>query len=125
LEEKFHEYFYNGETELKLSNLTSVRQRYTKMVLEYIKRFRETKNKCYSLRVREKDLTNLAFEGLLSYLQEKLEGQVLQRTVAHENWARDGRAHGQFRDENRDREKANVGLVEEACLVMTRSRYAW
>ena len=24
LEEKFHEYFYNGETELKLSNLTSV-----------------------------------------------------------------------------------------------------
>jgi hypothetical protein len=27
LEERFHEYFYNGETELKLSNLTSIRQK--------------------------------------------------------------------------------------------------
>jgi hypothetical protein len=42
LQENFHEYFYNGETKLKLSDLTSVRQRYTKTVSEYIKRFRET-----------------------------------------------------------------------------------
>jgi hypothetical protein len=34
LEERFHEYFYNGETELKLSDLTSVRQKYTKTVSE-------------------------------------------------------------------------------------------
>jgi hypothetical protein len=27
LEEKFHKYFYNGETELKLSDLTAVRQK--------------------------------------------------------------------------------------------------
>jgi hypothetical protein len=70
LEEKFHEYFYNGETVLKLSDLTLVRQKYT----EYIKRFRETMNKCYSLTVRERDLVDSALVGLLSYLREKLEG---------------------------------------------------
>jgi hypothetical protein len=75
LEEKFHEYFYNGETELKLSDLTSVRQKYTETVPAYIKRYRETQNKCYSLMVRERDLTDLAFVGLSSYLREKLEGQ--------------------------------------------------
>jgi hypothetical protein len=42
LEEKFHEYFYNGETELKLSDLMVVRQKYSESVSDYIKRFRET-----------------------------------------------------------------------------------
>jgi hypothetical protein len=68
LEEKFHEYFYNGETELKLSDLTSIRQRYTEMVPKDIKRFKETRNKCYNLTVREKDLADLAYTGLSSYL---------------------------------------------------------
>jgi hypothetical protein len=60
-------------------------QKYTKTVAKYIKRFRETRNKCYSLTVRERDLTDLALAGLSSYLQDKLEGhefgdvnQVLQ-----------------------------------------------
>jgi hypothetical protein len=56
IEEKFHEYFYNGEAELKLSDLTTVRQKYTETIAEYIKRFRERRNKCYSLTVREKIL---------------------------------------------------------------------
>jgi hypothetical protein len=30
-------------------------------------------NKCYSLTVREKDLTDLAIVGLSSYLREKME----------------------------------------------------
>jgi hypothetical protein len=74
LEERFHEYFYNGETELKLSDLTAVRQKYAETVTEYIKRFRETRNKCYSLTNREKDLADLALAGLSTYLREKLEG---------------------------------------------------
>jgi hypothetical protein len=89
LEERFHEYFYNGETELKLSDLTTVRQKYSETVTEYIKQFRETRNKCYSLTVRERDLADLALAGLSSYLREKLEGmefadvnQVMQRAVA-------------------------------------------
>jgi hypothetical protein len=68
LEERFHEYFYNGETELKLSDLTAVRQKYTEVVAEYVKRFREMRNKCYSLTIKEKDLADLALAGLSSYL---------------------------------------------------------
>jgi hypothetical protein len=37
LEQKFHEYFYNGEVELRLSYLTAVRQKYNEMVGEYMK----------------------------------------------------------------------------------------
>jgi hypothetical protein len=33
LEQKFHDYFYNGEVELRLSNLTSLRQKYIETVL--------------------------------------------------------------------------------------------
>jgi hypothetical protein len=44
LEQKFHDYFYNGEVELRLSDLTGVRQRHSETVPEYLKRFRETRN---------------------------------------------------------------------------------
>jgi hypothetical protein len=51
LEERLHEYFYNRETELKLLDLTAIRQKYTESVTEYVKCFRDTRNKCYSLTV--------------------------------------------------------------------------
>jgi hypothetical protein len=41
LEQKFHDYFYNEEVELRLSDLTSLRQKYTKTVSDYLKQFRE------------------------------------------------------------------------------------
>jgi hypothetical protein len=56
LEQKFHDYFYNGEIELMLSDLTTVRQKYGEIVPEYLRRFRETRNKCYSLTIGEKIL---------------------------------------------------------------------
>jgi hypothetical protein len=43
-------------------------------VSEYLKRFRETRNRCYNLTIGEKDLANLSFSGLLLYLREKMEG---------------------------------------------------
>jgi hypothetical protein len=75
LEHKFHEYFYNGEVELRLSNLTTVRQRCNETALEYLKRFRGIRNRCYNLTIGEKDLADLAFVGLASYLKEKMEGR--------------------------------------------------
>jgi hypothetical protein len=120
LKERFHEYFYNGETELKLSNLTSVRQKYTETVSEYIKRFREMRNKCYNLTFRERDLVDLTMAGLSSYLREKLEGQeftdvnqVMQRAMAQENRARDNRLSSRFRDHGKEKEQSNVYLVDE------------
>jgi hypothetical protein len=75
LEQKFHDYFYNGEVQLRLSDLTVVRQKYNETVSEYLKRFREIRNLCYNLTIGEKDLVDLAFVGFSSYLKEKLEGQ--------------------------------------------------
>jgi hypothetical protein len=69
-------------------------------VPEYLRRFRETRNKFYNLTIGEKDLTDLAFAGLSSYLREKLEGidfadvnQLMQRVTDQENRARDSRSH--------------------------------
>jgi hypothetical protein len=120
LEQKFHDYFYNGEVELRLFDLTAVRQKYNETVLEYLKRFRETQNRCYDLTIGEKDLADLAFADLSSHLREKMEGhdfadvnQVLQRAIIHENHARDNRSDSQFKEAVRDKEKQVMNLVDE------------
>jgi hypothetical protein len=74
LEQKFYDHFYSGDNELRLSHLTSVKQKHDEPVTSYIRRFRETKNHCYNLVISERDLAELAFNGLRSYIKEKLEG---------------------------------------------------
>jgi hypothetical protein len=74
LEQKFHDYFYNGEVELRLSNLTSLRQKYTETISDYLRRFREVRNHCYNITIAEKYLADLAFAGLTLYLRDKLDG---------------------------------------------------
>jgi hypothetical protein len=95
LEPKFHDYFYNGEVELRLSDLTSLRQKYTKTISDYLRWFREVRNRCYNLTITEKDLVDLAFIGLTPYVRDKLEGQefsdtnqLLQRVLPYENRAK-------------------------------------
>ena len=92
LEHKFHKHFYNGDNELRLFHLTSVKQKHDASVVEYIRRFRDTKNRCYSLVISEKDLAELALNGLRTHIKERLEGyefltvnQVLQRALAQES----------------------------------------
>jgi hypothetical protein len=117
LEQKFHDYFYNREVELRLSNLTSLRQIYTETVSDYLRRFREARNRCDNLTITEKDLTDLAFVGLTPYLRDKLDGQefsdtnqLLQCALPYENRAKSSR----FRDNtNKDKEKHNVNFVDE------------
>jgi hypothetical protein len=74
LEQKFHDYFYNRVVELRLSDLMSLRQKYTKTVFDYLRQFREVRNRCYNLTIAEKDLADLAFAGLMPYLRDKLDG---------------------------------------------------
>jgi hypothetical protein len=76
LEQKFHEHFYSSTSEAKLVDLTSVRQTRDESVLDYFKRFKEIKNRCFNLTISEKDLADLAFQGMHSYLREKLEGHI-------------------------------------------------
>jgi hypothetical protein len=98
LEKKFHDHFYSRDNELRLSHLTSVKQKHDELVTSYIRRFRETKNLCYNLVISERDLAELAFNDLRSHIKEKLEGhefidiaQVLTRALAHESRSKDSR----------------------------------
>jgi hypothetical protein len=59
VENKFHECFYSGDNEIKLSHLTLVRQKHDESVTGYIKRFRHTKNRCCSLVITERDMAKL------------------------------------------------------------------
>jgi hypothetical protein len=74
LESKFHEHFFVGEYELGLADLASVRQGREESVNDYIMRFRDTRNRCFRIHVVDKELAGLAFNGLLSYLRDKLDG---------------------------------------------------
>ena len=44
LERQFHQFFYSGITELKLTDLTGLRQRNDESVAAFIQRFRDVKN---------------------------------------------------------------------------------
>jgi hypothetical protein len=44
IENKFHDYLFTGETELKLSHFLSVKQKSNESMTEYIRRFRDTRN---------------------------------------------------------------------------------
>jgi hypothetical protein len=119
LEKKFHEYFYNRETELRLSHLTVITQKHNETVAEYMRRFRDTRNKCYSLTIGGKDLAELAFSGLISTLKDRLDGQdfldmnqVLQRAVIQENRAKEHKLYGRFKDTS-SKEKLAVNFMEE------------
>jgi hypothetical protein len=90
LEQKFHDYFYNGESELRFSHLVSVKQKSNEVVVDYMRRFRDTHNKCYGLSPGEKDLAEFAFA--FCKVVHRIEGQdfsyvnqVLQRAVGYES----------------------------------------
>jgi hypothetical protein len=76
LEQKLHEYFYSGDTELRLSNLTAIKQKHNYSATKYIRGFRETRNWYFNLNISNKDLADLAYSGLTSYLKDKLESHV-------------------------------------------------
>jgi hypothetical protein len=88
LEQKIHEYFYSGDTKLRLSHLTAIKQKHNDPEINYVRRFRDTRNQCFNLNISNKDLANLAYSGLTPHLKEKLESnvfsdvsQVLQRAL--------------------------------------------
>jgi hypothetical protein len=58
------------------SLLTSVKQQHDEFVVDYIKWFRDMKNWHFNLTIFDKDLADLVFNGLRSYVKEKLEGRL-------------------------------------------------
>jgi hypothetical protein len=65
---------FSGEYELGLVDLASVRQGREESVNDHIQRFWDTRNRCFRIHVVDKELAGLAFNGLLSYLRDKLDG---------------------------------------------------
>jgi hypothetical protein len=61
LEQKFHVYFYSGDIELRLSHLISMKQKHNEPAADYIRRFRDTRNRCFNLNISDKDLADLAY----------------------------------------------------------------
>jgi hypothetical protein len=55
LEQKFHNYFHNGEVELRLPDLMSLRQKYTETISNYLWWFTKIRYQCYNLTIAEKD----------------------------------------------------------------------
>nr|ABA97752.2 retrotransposon protein, putative, unclassified [Oryza sativa Japonica Group] len=86
------------ETELRLCDLTSVKQKYNEPAVDYIKRIRDVRNQCYSLNITDRDLAGLAFNGLIAPLRERLDGQqfldvsqLMQKALAQESWVKDNK----------------------------------
>jgi hypothetical protein len=71
LEQQFHNYFFFGIHEMKITDLTRLKQRNSETVVGFIQRFREVRNKCYSMNLGDKQLVELAFQGLLPTLRGK------------------------------------------------------
>jgi hypothetical protein len=70
LEQQFHN-FFSGINEMKITDLTRLKQRNDETVAGFVQRFREVRNKCYSLNLGDKQLAEFAFQGLLPTLREK------------------------------------------------------
>jgi hypothetical protein len=115
LEHKFHEYFYSGDTELRLSHLTAIKQKHNESTSEYITRFRDTRNRCFNLNISDKDLADLAYSRLTPRLKDKLEShvfsdvrQVLQRALDCESRAKESRSFPRSSDKPRNEHHINT-----------------
>nr|ABA96124.1 retrotransposon protein, putative, unclassified [Oryza sativa Japonica Group] len=92
LEKQFHSYFYSGVHEMKLSDLTAIKQRHDEPVHEYIQRFKKMRNKCFSLSLTDAQLADLAFQGMIPPIREKFSSEdfdslshLIQKVTLHEH----------------------------------------
>jgi len=78
LEKQFHQFFFSGVTKLKLTDLTDLRQRNDESVAAFIQRFRDVKNRCYSLVLLNQQLADATINGLLPHIKEKYASQEFE-----------------------------------------------
>jgi hypothetical protein len=107
LEQKFHDHLFSGSYQLKLTDLTSVRQGKEESVSDYLKHFKEVKNRCLNWSLTDSDLADLAAKGLKSAIRDRLEGiechtlaNVLDRGMAQELKINKAKEHSKPRRSN-------------------------
>jgi len=64
LEDQFHIQYHTEAAKAGIADLAQVRQKRGETMSEYVQRFREVKNRCYSSRITEKEAVDLAVLGL-------------------------------------------------------------
>jgi hypothetical protein len=70
LEEQFHIQYHSEAAEAGIADLAQICQKRGETVAEYIQRFREVKNRCYSIRISEKEVVELAILGLVKPVKD-------------------------------------------------------
>jgi len=78
LEKQFHKYFFSGVHEKKITDLVRLRQCNDELVESFVQRLRDVKNKCYSLVLDDRQLADLAFQGLLPHIKDKYASQEFE-----------------------------------------------
>jgi hypothetical protein len=82
LEEQFHVQYHLEAAEAGIADLAQVHQKRGETVVEYIQHFREVKNRCYSIRISEKEAVELATLGLVKLVRD-LVFQLEFNSLAH------------------------------------------
>jgi hypothetical protein len=82
LEEQFHIQYHSEAAEAGIADLAQLRQKRGETVVEFIRRFREMKNRCYSTWISEKETVELASVGLLKPIRD-LAFQLEFTSLAH------------------------------------------
>jgi len=89
LEKQFHKYFFSGVHEKKITDLVRLRQRNDESVEGFVQRLRDVKNKFYSLVLDDRQLANLAFQGLLLHIKDKYAFQDFESLSHLVQWISD------------------------------------
>ncbi|KAK1611624.1 hypothetical protein QYE76_035297 [Lolium multiflorum] len=82
LEEQFHTQYHSEASESSIADLAQLRQKRGETVTEYIQRFRNLRNRCYLVRITEKEAVELAVAGLATQLKD-MASQADYPSMAH------------------------------------------
>ena len=93
LEDQFHTQYHSEAAEAGIADLAQVKQKRGESVSEYVQRFREVKNRCYSSRITEKEAVDLVVLGLAKPIKDlafQLEftslAHMVQKLTAYEHY---------------------------------------
>jgi len=82
LEDQFHMQYHSEAAEAGIADLAQVKQKRGESLSEYVQRFREVTNRCYSSRIIEKEAVDLAVLGLAKLIKD-LAFQLEFTSLAH------------------------------------------
>jgi hypothetical protein len=61
LEQQFHDHFFSGDYELDLVDLVALRQANDELINDCIRRFRDTRNRCFQIHLAKKTVSRIHF----------------------------------------------------------------